>query len=279
VVDDVTMEINLVARGDDHVNNTARQILIYQALGYPVPAFAHLPMILGADKTRLSKRHGATNLMSYRDMGFIPQALVNYLVRLGWSHGDQEIFTIEELVKAFDWKQVGATAGVFNPDKLLWVNHQWLRALPDDELATRALPYFGAAGLPAADDQKLRLVVRQLRERAKTFVEIVQQARCFYAPIQLDEKARSKHLTAEARPLLQAVRAGVAGMESMELAALEKLFAEVSAAAGLGLGKVAQPTRVALTGGTASPGIHDVVQILGKAETLARLDAALALIG
>jgi glutamyl-tRNA synthetase len=279
VVDDVTMEINLVARGDDHVNNTARQILIYQALGYPVPAFAHLPMILGADKTRLSKRHGATNLMSYREMGFMPQALVNYLVRLGWSHGDQEIFTLQELIEAFDWKQVGATAGVFNPDKLLWVNHQWLRALSDDELATRSLPYFAAAGLPAADDGKLRLVVRQLRERAKSFVEIVQQARSFYAPIRLDEKARSKHLTAEARPLLQAVRDGVAGMEAMELPALERLFAEVAAAAGLGLGKVAQPTRVALTGGTASPGIHDVVQILGKAETLARLDAALRLIG
>jgi glutamyl-tRNA synthetase len=279
VVDDVTMEINLVARGDDHVNNTARQILIYQALGYPVPAFAHLPMILGADKTRLSKRHGATNLMSYKDMGFMPEALVNYLVRLGWSHGDQEIFTLQELIAVFDWKQVGATAGVFNPDKLLWVNHQWLRALSDDELARRSLPYFAAAGLPAADDQKLRLVVRQLRERAKSFVEIVQQARAFYAPVQLDEKARAKHLTPEARPLLQAVRDGLAGLESMELPALEKLFAGVAAAAGLGLGKVAQPTRVALTGGTASPGIHDVVQILGKTEALARLDAALKLIG
>jgi glutamyl-tRNA synthetase len=288
VVDDVTMEINLVARGDDHVNNTARQILIYQALGYPVPAFAHLPMILGADKTRLSKRHGATNLMSYRDMGFMPQALVNYLVRLGWSHGDQEIFTLRELVEVFDWKQVGATAGVFNPDKLLWVNHQWLRALSDDDLAAGALPHFAAAGLPAADDPKLRLVVRQLRERAKTFVEIVQQARYFYAPVQLDEKARQKHLTAEARPLLQAVRDGVAGMEPggsgapqrlLDLAALEQLFAGVAAAAGVGLGKVAQPVRVALTGGTASPGIHDVVQILGRTETLARLDAALALIG
>ncbi len=279
VVDDVTMEINLVARGDDHVNNTARQILIYQALGYPVPAFAHLPMILGTDKTRLSKRHGATNLLSYRDMGFMPQALVNYLVRLGWSHGDQEIFTLKELVEVFDWRQVGATAGVFDPDKLLWVNHQWLRGLSDDELATRAVPYFAAASLPASDDLKLRLIVRQLRERAKSFVEMVQQARYFYAPIQLDEKARLKQLTAEARPLLAAVRDGVASMESMELPALEKLFAEVAAGAGLGLGKVAQPVRVALTGGTASPGIHDVVQILGKAETLARLDAGLALIG
>src|SRR5512137_786072 len=159
VVDDVTMGINLVARGDDHVNNTARQILLYQALGYPVPAFAHLPMILGADGKRLSKRHGATAVTDYRDMGLLPGALVNYLARLGWSHGDQEIFTLDELVKAFDWKQVGATAGVFNPDKLLWVNHQWLRAMDDDALARGVLPYFARAGLPAADDAKLRLVV------------------------------------------------------------------------------------------------------------------------
>jgi glutamyl-tRNA synthetase len=211
-------------------------------------------------------------------MGFMPQALVNYLVRLGWSHGDQEIFSLQELIEHFDWKQVGATAGVFNPDKLLWVNHQWLRALSDDELARGALPFFATAGLPAADDPKLRLIVRQLRERARSFVEIVAQARYFYAPIQLDEKARLKHLTPEARPLLQAVRDGVAGMETMELEPLERLFAGVATAASVGLGKVAQPTRVALTGGTASPGIHDVVQILGKAETLARLDAALKLI-
>jgi glutamyl-tRNA synthetase len=279
VVDDVTMGINLVARGDDHVINTTPQILMYQALGYPVPAFAHLPMILGADKQRLSKRHGATNLMAYRDMGFLPQALVNYLARLGWSHGDQEVFTLDELVKAFDWKQVGAAAGVFNPDKLTWVNHQWLRGLSDDDLARGALPYFQAAGLPAADDQKLRLVVRQLRERARTFLEVVQQARYFYAPITLDPKAAAKQLTAETRPILQALRQGLAGLGAFDTASLEKLFNDLAAARGLGLGKVAQPARVALTGGTASPGIHDVVLILGKAEALARLDAAIAGIG
>ena len=276
VVDDVTMQINLVSRGDDHVNNTALQVLLYEALGYPVPTFAHLPMILGADKTRLSKRHGATSVMAYRDMGFLPEAVVNYLVRLGWSHGDQEIFTLDELVKYFDWAQVGATAGVFNLDKMLWVNHQWLRGLSDDDLARGALPFLQAAGLPAQDDQKLRLVVRQLRERAKSFVEIVQQARCFYAPIALDPKAALKFLTPDTRPLLQAIRDGLAGLPAPDGPQLEQLFAGVAAARGLGLGKVAQPVRVALTGGTASPGIHDVVLILGRAETLARLDAALA---
>jgi len=276
VVDDVTMGITLVARGDDHVNNTARQILMYQALGASLPVFAHLPMILGADGKRLSKRHGATSVTDYRDLGFLPQALANYLVRLGWSHGDQEIFTAEELIKYFDWAQVGATAGVFAMDKMLWVNHQWLRRLSDDELAQGALPHFRTAGLPAADDAKLRLVVRQYRERAKTFGEIVQQARCFYAPVTLDPKAKAKFLGPEARPLLQALRDGLAALESPDLAQLERLFAEVASSRGLGLGKVAQPARVALTGGTASPGIHDVVQILGRAEALARLDAAMA---
>ncbi|MBK9517923.1 MAG: glutamate--tRNA ligase [Anaeromyxobacter sp.] len=276
VVDDVTMGITLVARGDDHVNNTARQILMYQGLGAGLPVFAHLPMILGADGKRLSKRHGATSVTDYRDMGYLPQALANYLVRLGWSHGDQEIFTMEELVQYFDWAQVGATAGVFNLDKMLWVNHQWLRALSDDDLARGALPFFRTAGLPAQDDQKLRLVVRQLRERAKSFAEIVAQARAFYAPIQLDPKAALKFLTPETRPLLQAIRDGLAGLEAPDAPQLEALFDQVAAARGLGLGKVAQPVRVALTGGTASPGIHDVVLILGRAESLARLDAALA---
>ena len=276
VVDDVTMGVTLVARGDDHVNNTARQILMYQGLGAPLPVFAHLPMILGADGKRLSKRHGATSVIEYREMGYLPQAVANYLVRLGWSHGDQEIFTLDELVKYFDWAQVGATAGVFNLDKMLWVNHQWLRGLSDDDLARGALPFLQAAGLPAQDDQKLRLVARQLRERAKSFVEIVQQARCFYAPIALDPKAALKFLTPDSRPLLQAIRDGLAGLPAPDGPQLEQLFAGVAAARGLGLGKVAQPVRVALTGGTASPGIHDVVLILGRAETLARLDAALA---
>ena len=276
VVDDVTMGVTLVARGDDHVNNTARQILMYQGLGAPLPVFAHLPMILGADGKRLSKRHGATSVIEYREMGYLPQAVANYLVRLGWSHGDQEIFTLDELVKYFDWAQVGATAGVFNLDKMLWVNHQWLRGLSDDDLARGALPFLQAAGLPAQDDQKLRIVARQLRERAKSFVEIVQQARCFYAPIALDPKAALKFLTPDSRPLLQAIRDGLAGLPAPDGPQLEQLFAGVAAARGLGLGKVAQPVRVALTGGTASPGIHDVVLILGRAETLARLDAALA---
>ncbi len=278
LVDDVTMGITLVARGDDHVNNTARQILMYQALGVEPPTFAHLPMILGADKTRLSKRHGATSVTAYRDMGYLPGAVVNYLARLGWSHGDQEIFTLEELVKDFDFADVGATAGVFNPDKMLWVNHEWMRALPEEELARRALPHLRAAGLDAADDGKLRLLARVARERARSFGEIAQQFRYFYAPVELDPKARAKFLTPESRPLLQAVRDGLATMAAPAAEGLERLFQGVAEARALGIGKVAQPVRVALTGGTASPGIYDVVLILGKEESLRRLDAALRLL-
>src|SRR5512141_1626741 len=279
VVDDVTMEVNLVGRGDDHVNNTARQILMYQALGYPVPTFAHFPMILGADKTRLSKRHGATSVTAYRDMGYLPQAVVNYLVRLGWSHGDQELFSLEELVKLFDLKDVGQTAGVFNPDKMAWVNHEWLKKLSDDELAKRALPFFQKAGLPAQDDARLRHVCAVARERARTFGEYVEQFRYFYAPVTLDPKAKAKFLTAETRPILEAIRAGIAALPSLDTAPLEALFQGEAAKRGLGLGKIAQPVRVALTGGTASPGMYDVVQILGREEALRRLDDGIRLAG
>ena len=279
LIDDLTMGITLVARGDDHVNNTARQILMYEGLGAPVPTFAHLPMILGSDKARLSKRHGATSVTAYRDMGFLPGAVVNYLVRLGWSHGDQEIFTLDELVKYFDWKEVGDTAGVFNPEKMVWVNHQWLKALPVEELARRALPYFQAAGLPAKGDAKLRHVAQVAQERAPTFGAMVEQFRYFYAPIALDPKAKAKFLVPDAKPILQELRDGIAAMGSLDTEPLEKLFHGAAEKRGLGLGKVAQPARVALTGGTASPGMYDVVQILGKEETLARLDEAIRSIG
>jgi len=275
LVDDITMGITLVARGDDHVNNTARQLLMYEALGEPVPTFAHLPMILGADKTRLSKRHGATSVTAYRDMGYLPHAVVNYLVRLGWSHGDQEIFTLEELVGYFDWKNVGATAGVFNPEKMQWVNHQWMMATPPEELARLALPAFQRAGLADAVDAKLVHVVTVGRERVKTLAELPEQFRYFYAPVALDPKAKEKFLTAEARPVLEEIRDGVAAMQATDTAALEKLFHETAERRQLKIGKVAQPVRVALTGGTASPGIYDVVQILGREETLRRLDDAI----
>ena len=275
VVDDVTMQINLVARGDDHVNNTAIQVLLYEALGYPVPTFAHLPMILGADKTRLSKRHGATSVTAYRDMGYLPEAVVNYLVRLGWSHGDQEVFTMSELVEHFGFDHVGATAGVFNPEKMVWVNQTWIKSLAPAELARRAVPYYLAAGLDVAADPRLPDIAKAFQERAKTLVDLVAQSRYFFAPVEMDPKAREKFLGPDAVPVLQGIRDGVAASAALDAAGLEKLFHDVAAARSLGLGKVAQPVRVALTGGTASPGIYDVVLLLGREETLGRLDAAL----
>ncbi len=276
LVDDVTMGITLVARGDDHVNNTARQILMYEGLGARLPTFAHLPMILGADKARLSKRHGATSVTAYRDMGYLPGAVVNYLARLGWSHGDDEIFGLEELVRWFALEDVGAAAAVFNPEKMAWVNQQWMKALSDEELARRAAGYLQAAGLPARADDKLRHVCQVARERVRTFGELVETFRYFYAPPVMDPKARAKFLTAEQRPILQEIRDGLAAMGPPHTEALERLFQGAAERRGLGLGKVAQPVRVALTGGTASPGMYDVIQILGKEESLARLDAALA---
>src|SRR6266849_1638366 len=190
VVDDIEMKITMVARGDDHVVNTPRQILMYQALEYPVPVFAHLPMILGADKQRLSKRHGAVSVLQYRDEGYLPGALVNYLVRLGWSHGDQEIFTIKELIEKFDWEHVGATAGVFNPQKLEWLNQQWIKSAAPEDLAklTGAPPEF----------------VELMQERARTLNEIRDAYRAYIEPQmpEYDEKAVKKQLTAETKPLL-----------------------------------------------------------------------------
>jgi glutamyl-tRNA synthetase len=280
VVDDVEMDITLVARGDDHVVNTPRQILMYQALDFAVPTFAHLPMILGADKQRLSKRHGAVSVLQYRDDGFLPGALVNYLVRLGWSHGDQEIFTLDELVEKFDWEHVGATAGVFNPEKLLWLNQQWIKKTPLPELARAVKPLLARrAQLDSAqiDEARLAQVLPPLVERAKTLVEMADQAATFFRKgVVFDEAAAKKHLSAEARPLLAQARKLVEAKIADGAPALEAAFRDAAAAQSLSLGKLAQPVRVAVTGTTVSPPLFDTLVLLGRDESLARLDAAIA---
>ena len=279
VVDDVDMEITLVARGDDHVVNTPRQILMYQALGYPVPVFAHLPMILGADKQRLSKRHGAVSVLQYRDDGYLPHALLNYLARLGWSHGDQEIFSPEELIEKFDWEHVGATAGVFNPEKLLWLNQQWIKRTPLPELAAHLEPRLGARGVKA-DPERLRKILPILVERAKTLVEMADQIVTFFrSGVSFDEAAAKKNLTPETRPLLEEARKLVAERIGAGAEALEAGFRDLAARKGLGLGKVAQPVRVAVTGTTVSPPLFETLVILGRDESLARIDAAISRIG
>src|SRR5262245_51828319 len=278
VVDDVDMRISHVIRGDDHVANTPRQALLYQAMGAPLPRFAHVPLILGLDKTRLSKRHGATSVMAYRDLGLLPDALVNYLVRLGWSHGDQEIFTRPELVEFFTLEQVGRSPAVFNPEKLEWLNGHYLKAMSTAELASMVIRFLESEGIPVPSDRGLlERAVATLQERARTLVELARTARFYFVDaVELDPAAAAQHLTPAVAPLLDDVRARLAAHGAWTAETLEPLFREIVAAHGLKLGKLAQPVRVALTGSTASPGLFEVMAILGREKTLARLDTARA---
>jgi glutamyl-tRNA synthetase len=276
VVDDAEMGINLVIRGDDHINNTPRQILMYQALGYPVPEFAHVPMILGADKTRLSKRHGATSVMAYKEMGFLPEALVNYLVRLGWSYGDQEIFTMDELIEKFGLENVGRSAGVFNPDKLLWLNAHYIKSGDPVRLGNLLREYLDAMGVSTEGGPELPAVVRTLQERSRTMVEMAEGAAFYFSKeVVYDPEAAAKHLTADKQPVLAALQRGLKSCTGFDEAAIEAVFAEVLADLGLKLGKVGPAVRVALVGGTVSPGIYEVVAVLGREESLRRLANAI----
>jgi len=278
VVDDVDMDITHIIRGDDHLSNTPRQVLLYQALGHSIPQFAHVPLILGTDKARLSKRHGATSVTAYKEMGYFPDAVVNYLVRLGWSHGDQEIFSRQELIEMFSLDSVGKSAGVFNPEKFLWVNAHYLKTRPFTQLADDIIPYIQAKGWTVPQDKAwLEKMVGTLRERAKTLVELVDGARFFLTDeISIDEKAARKFLTAEVAPALRTLSEKFSGLDDFTEASVEEVFSAVLRESGLGMGKLAQPVRVALTGSTVSPGIHEVIAVLGKDRTLRRLNAALA---
>jgi glutamyl-tRNA synthetase len=278
VVDDADIRITHVIRGDDHLANTPRQILLYQALGAALPAFAHVPLILGPDKTRLSKRHGAMAVMAYRDMGFLPDAVVNYLVRLGWSHGDQEIFSRAELIEKFDLASVGKSAGVFDLEKMLWLNAHYLHRLAPAELAAAARPFIARVGLPVpGDDAWLAKALATVQERAKTLVDLVEQARFYLTDdVPLDPAAAARLLTPEIAPALASLRAALATVEPWTMETLEAAFKRVLGQHGLKLGKLAQPVRVAVTGTAASPGIFEVLDVLGRERTLARLERALA---
>jgi glutamyl-tRNA synthetase len=281
VVDDVAMKITHVIRGNDHLSNTPKQVLCYEALGYPLPVFAHMPMILGADKTRLSKRHGATSVLAFREMGILPEAMLNYLARLGWSHGDQEIFSIEELVRYFDLAHVGAADAVFDLEKFMWVNHQWIKALPAERLARDLVPFLERAGLPVPGDLAwLGRVVDTLRERARTLVEMAEQA-AFYLkpPAAYDPTATAKFWKDPAADRYALLIKRLEAQEAMDAPGLEALYRFLAADLGLKLVDLAQLTRIALTGKTASPPIFEVVSILGKSETLARLRTAAAAVG
>jgi len=277
VVDDIDMKITHIIRGDDHVNNTPKQIHIYKAFGWEPPQFGHLPMILGSDKSRLSKRHGATSVMAYKDMGYQPDALVNYLVRLGWSYGDQEVFTRDELTKYFSFDNVGSSAAVFNPEKLLWLNSQYIMNTPPERLAELVLPFLVKAGFVIEghypDMQWLSKAALTLRERAKTLVELAQSMKYYLLEeVEIDQKARDKVLKPDGIALLADLREALSGVADFTAPEIEKTFASIVDKKGVKLGNLAQPARVAITGGTASPGIFEVFEIVGKDRVLKRLD-------
>ncbi|MGR8921504.1 MAG: glutamate--tRNA ligase [Gammaproteobacteria bacterium] len=277
VVDDIDMGVTHVVRGDDHLNNTPRQVHILEALGAERPVYAHMPMINGTDGRKLSKRHGAVSVLEYRDQGILPQALLNYLARLGWSHGDQEIFSIDELIALFDIEDINKSAAAFDPDKLLWVNQQYIQTLDLDELATRAEPYFAAAGIDTADRELYCAVVDAQRTRAKTLVEMAEKSGAFLGPFAgFEEGAAKKHLRPVATDALTAVRERLAALDDWSLEALHAVVESAAESLELKMGKVAQPLRVAVTGGSASPSIDVTLKLVGRERCLERLDMALA---
>ncbi|HVG01429.1 MAG TPA: glutamate--tRNA ligase [Nitrospira sp.] len=276
VVDDALMGITHVIRGDDHLTNTPRQIPIFQALGFPLPQFGHLPMILGPDKARLSKRHGATSIMAYRDMGYLPDAMVNYLVRLGWSHGDQELFARQELIEKFSWRSVQTSAAVFNPDKLLWLNAEYIKNSPPDQVAQMLIPLLEQAGLAtevrALSIEWLSRLVVLVKERTKTLVEMVHWVRPYLGEkVAFEEEAAKKFLTAAHVPILTKLVARFETYPTFSKQEWEDVFKKLVEEEGIKMGQLAQPVRVALTGRTASPGLFEVMEVLGRDRTLLRL--------
>jgi glutamyl-tRNA synthetase len=275
VVDDVDMRISHVIRGNDHLSNTPKQVLCYEALGSPVPAFAHVSLILGPDRARLSKRHGATSVQAYREQGILPDALVNYLARLGWSHGDQEIFTRAELIERFDIKDVSASGAVFDQAKLEWLSQEYIKATDGARLAALVRPFLAEAGLTAPDDARLAAMLQTLRERAKTLREMVEVGRFYFErPTSYEEKSRAKLFTPVGAERLGVLIERLQTVEPFTPEALEALYRELVAAMGLKLVDLAQLTRLAVTGRTASPPLFDVLALLGREEVLARLRAA-----
>ncbi|BCS55702.1 glutamate--tRNA ligase [Geobacter sp. SVR] len=276
VIDDASMRITTVIRGDDHVNNTPRQIQLYQALGFPVPQFAHVPMILGSDKARLSKRHGATSVIAYRDMGFLPEALNNYLVRLGWSHGDDEIFSRDEMVAKFDIGSVGRSASVFNSDKLLWLNAHYIKSGDPQRLSRLLLPFLAERGIdPAAGGPDLAAAVTTLQERARTMLEMADAVLFYYrAPEAYDQAALAKFEKAHLMAVYGVVAEKLAAATATTAAEFDALFKEICTENGWKMPQVGQPVRIALSGGTQAPGIGEMIVTLGTAEVVRRIERA-----
>lgn len=275
-VDDAEMKITHVIRGDDHISNTPRQILLYQALGLPLPQFAHIPMILGGDKTRLSKRHGATSVITYREMGFLPEALINYLARLGWAHGDQEIFTLEELSRYFTLEKVGKTPAVFDQEKLLWLNSHYIKTSTPSRLADLMRERWQALGFRAKNPEQETAVVKSLQERAKTLVEMTEASSFYFqAPAEYDPKGWAKFWGVDKIPTLKALHQGLQELADFTEKGLEEFYRALGEKAGVKMVDLAQATRMALTGKTVSPPIFGVMDIVGKEEVVRRIVKAL----
>ena len=280
VVDDWDMKVTHVIRGDDHLNNTPRQINMLRALGAEPPVYAHVSMILGADGAKLSKRHGAVSVLHYRDEGFLPEALLNDLARLGWSHGDQEIFTLDEMIAAFDIAHVNKAAAAFDPEKLLWVNQQHMMRAPLARLAAVLRSQLARLGIECDDHPLLEGVAAVQRERARTLKEMAENSRYFFIDrIEIDEKAGRKHLTRESAPLLERVRERLKSLPSWSAEQVHGSLQALAGELGVGLGKVAQPLRVAVSGGAVSPPIDATVALIGRDRSLERVERALEWIG
>lgn len=275
VVDDLTMGINTIIRGDDHLINTPKQILIYQALGADLPVFGHVPMVLGPDKARLSKRHGAMSVSEYRDMGYLPDAVINYLVRLGWSHGDQEFFTRRDLIEKFDLEHLGRSAGMFDLSKMTALNAKHIQAKTPAELGPLFLPHLQHLGIDAPDDVFTHQVIETLQPRSKTLKDMARAARFYYVDEpEMDEKAAAKFLTPEMADMLNQAADAIESLSDYTQPALESVFKKIMADFNLGFGKIAHPLRVAITGTTVSPGIFEMLLALGKEKTVQRIRRA-----
>jgi glutamyl-tRNA synthetase len=274
VIDDLDMNITHVIRGDDHVNNTPRQINIYRALGADLPQFAHVPMILGADGERLSKRHGAVSVMQYHDDGYLPEALLNYLARLGWSHGDDEVFTMEQMIEWFNLDHISRSPARFDPEKLLWLNQQYLKALDDDRLAALAAPFFAARGYDTAAGPDLRAVVGLLKERVSTLQQLAEAAEYFYRVVEPSDATRKQYYAVEARPALTSLRDRLTDVDWQRDTihdALKSAVAEYK----LKFPKIAMPLRVMVAGVAQTPSIDATLELIGREQVLQRMSSEL----
>ena len=277
VVDDADMGVTHVIRGDDHLNNTPRQQNMLMALGKKPPVYAHVPMILGPDGAKLSKRHGAVSVLQYQEEGYLPDALLNYLVRLGWSHGDQEYFTRAEMIAAFDVRDINKAASAMNPEKLLWINQQHLVRTNPAQIVPHFKWQLARLGIESDDQALLEGIIVAQRERAKTLKEMAENSRFFFGEsVTLDPKAADKHLTAEARALLGELRTRLNALDDWQAPAIHAMLEGLATEKSLGLGKIAQPLRVAVTGGTISPPIDATLVLLGKKRALERIGRALS---